>query len=60
MYLVISEDGDLSKVEVLTEDLTAQADNGLIYLVCMSDANFPREYYAHQWHGIADLNDNPQ
>lgn len=57
MYLVISEDGELSKVEVLTEDLTEQANSGLIYLVCMNSES-PREYYRHEWHLIDDLPTN--
>lgn len=52
MYLMIHESGDMVRIKELTENDISAADDGLVDLLDVSEADNPKRYDEGEWHEL--------
>lgn len=52
MYLMIHESGDMVRLKELTENDISAANDGLVDLLDVSEANNPKHYNEGAWHEL--------
>lgn len=52
MYLMIHESGDMVLLEALGDGDTSAADDGIVDLLDVSEANSPKRYFDGEWQEI--------
>ena len=52
MYLIALDDDTVYRLPELTDEERGMADEGIVYVIDISNPEDPRSYYGGEWHEI--------